>query len=67
MEASSIAEKDLASTRPTRLGLAFKFSVFEFKVMMKPDATCKMALAAYESAIAHYDVVDFFVKLCGAI
>ena len=55
MEASSIAEKDLASTHPTHLGLAFSFSVFEFKVMMKPDAACKMALTAYESAIAHYE------------
>ena len=57
MEASSIAEKDLASAHPTNLGLAFNFSVFEFKVMMKPDATCKMPLAAYESAIAHYEDV----------
>ena len=51
------AEKDLGSTRATRLGWAFDFSVFEFKVMMKPDKACRMALTAYESAIAHYEDV----------
>merc|ERR1712118_603175 len=56
-EAAKVAEKDLAVTHPTRLGLALNFSVFQYEVLSKPDEACKMARTAFEDAIAELDNV----------
>merc|ERR1711862_150605 len=57
-EAQKVAEKDLAVTHPTRLGLALNFSVFQYEVLNKPDDACKMARTAFEDAIAELDNVS---------
>merc|ERR1712173_498990 len=56
-EASNVAEKDLAVTRPIRLGLALNYSVFQYEVLANPDEACKMARTAFEDAIAELDNV----------
>merc|ERR1719512_256096 len=56
-EAHNVAEKDLAVTRPIRLGLALNFSVFQYEVLNNPDEACKMARTAFEDAIAELDNV----------
>merc|ERR1712037_18542 len=57
-EAQKVAEKDLAVTHPTRLGLALNYSVFQYEVLSKPDEACKMARSAFEDAIAELDNVS---------
>merc|ERR1712178_70485 len=57
-EAQAIATKDLAVTRPIRLGLALNFSVFQYEVLQNPEEACKMARSAFEDAIAELDSVD---------
>jgi len=42
-EATEIAEKDLLTTNPIRLGLALNFSVFYYEIMNKPSKACEMA------------------------
>merc|ERR1712218_674520 len=56
-EAHKVAEKDLAVTRPIRLGLALNYSVFQYEVLNNPDEACKMARTAFEDAIAELDNV----------
>ena len=48
------AEK-LPSTHPIRLGLALNFSVFYYEIMEKPSDACKLAKAAFDSAIEDLD------------
>merc|ERR1711992_15350 len=57
VEASKVAEKDLAVTHPIRLGLALNFSVFQYEVLSQPEEACKMARTAFEDAIAELDNV----------
>merc|ERR1712165_161880 len=56
-EATKVAEKDLAVTRPIRLGLALNYSVFQYEVLSNPDDACKLARTAFEDAIAELDNV----------
>ena len=42
-EATELAEKDLLTTNPIRLGLALNFSVFYYEIMNKPSKACEMA------------------------
>merc|ERR1712232_43463 len=55
--AQKVAEADLVVTHPIRLGLALNFSVFQYEVLQNPDAACRMAREAFESAIAELDNV----------
>ena len=48
----AVAEKDLAVTRPTRLGLALHYSIFQYEVLQQPDEACKIVRPALEYAIA---------------
>ena len=41
--ATELAEKDLKTTNPIRLGLALNFSVFYYEIMNKPSKACEMA------------------------
>ena len=50
-----MAEKGLAVTHPTRLGLALSRSVFQYKVLQKPDVACEVARTAFEDAISELD------------
>lgn len=53
--ASSIAETELISTHPIRLGLALNFSVFYFEILNNPDKACQLAKTAFDDAIAELD------------
>jgi len=57
-DALSVAEKDLASTHPIRLGLALNFSVFYYEIMNAPDEACKLAKRAFDDAIAELDTLE---------
>ncbi|KAJ1642398.1 Growth-regulating factor 12 [Coemansia asiatica] len=54
-EASDVADKDLASTHPIRLGLALNFSVFYYEIANSPEKACKLAKDAFDEAIAELD------------
>jgi len=56
--ALAVAEKDLASTHPIRLGLALNFSVFYYEIMNAPDQACKLAKQAFDDAIAELDTLE---------
>mmetsp|Transcript_26484 Transcript_26484/g.12455 ORF Transcript_26484/g.12455 Transcript_26484/m.12455 type:complete len:104 (+) Transcript_26484:326-637(+) len=57
-EASEIADSELASTHPIRLGLALNFSVFYYEVLNSHEKACQLAKTAFDSAIAELDNVD---------
>ena len=57
-EAHEIAQKDLASTHPVKLGLALNFSVFYYEIMQNPEKACKMARDSFDEAIADLDNVQ---------
>ncbi|KAJ1818724.1 Growth-regulating factor 12, partial [Coemansia sp. RSA 2599] len=54
-EASGVANKELASTHPIRLGLALNFSVFYYEIANSPEKACKLAKDAFDDAIAELD------------
>lgn len=54
-EASEVAEANLPSTHPIRLGLALNFSVFYYEILNSPDRACKLAKTAFDDAIAELD------------
>ena len=51
-EATKVANADLPSAHPLRLGLALNFSVFHFEVMSDPEKACAMAKTAYDEGLA---------------
>jgi 14-3-3 protein epsilon len=53
--ASEIANKELPSTNPIRLGLALNFSVFYYEIMNSPDNAIQLAKTAFDSAIESLD------------
>jgi 14-3-3 protein epsilon len=53
--ASEIANKDLASTHPIRLGLALNYSVFFYEIQNDPQKACQLAKQAFDDAIAELD------------
>lgn len=57
-EASDIANADLATTHPIRLGLALNYSVFFYEIVNKPDEACKLAKEAFENAIQELDTLE---------
>ncbi|KAJ2014302.1 Growth-regulating factor 12 [Coemansia sp. S680] len=54
-EASDVANKELASTHPIRLGLALNFSVFYYEIANSPEKACKLAKDAFDDAISELD------------
>ncbi|GJJ06908.1 hypothetical protein Clacol_001104 [Clathrus columnatus] len=50
-----IADSELLSTDPTRLGLALNFSVFYFEQLNSPNRACHLAKYAFDSAIENLD------------
>ncbi|KAL5987814.1 hypothetical protein ACLOJK_035568 [Asimina triloba] len=56
--ASNIANTDLPSTHPIRLGLALNFSVFYYEIMNSPERACHLAKQAFDEAIAELDTLS---------
>ncbi|KAI9479395.1 hypothetical protein LPJ78_004245 [Coemansia sp. RSA 989] len=54
-KASEIANKELPSTHPIRLGLALNFSVFYYEIANSPEKACKLAKDAFDDAISDLD------------
>lgn len=52
-----IANSELASTHPIRLGLALNFSVFYYEILNSPDRACNLAKQAFDEAIAELDTL----------
>jgi len=42
-DAFDIAEKEMASTHPIRLGLALNYSVFFYEIINAPERACELA------------------------
>ncbi|EGR28525.1 hypothetical protein IMG5_173810 [Ichthyophthirius multifiliis] len=57
-KASDIANKDLNTTHPIRLGLALNFSVFYYEVMNDPSQACNLAKQAFDDAIADIEHIE---------
>jgi len=55
--ASDIANAELASTHPIRLGLALNFSVFYYEILNSPERACQLAKHAFDDAIADLDTL----------
>ncbi|KAK9069347.1 hypothetical protein SSX86_011249 [Deinandra increscens subsp. villosa] len=55
--AQDIANSELASTHPIRLGLALNFSVFYYEILNSPDRACGLAKQAFDEAIAELDTL----------
>jgi len=56
--AVDIAEGDLATTHPIRLGLALNFSVFYYEILNAPERACQLAKKAFDEAIAELDTLN---------
>jgi 14-3-3 protein epsilon len=48
----------LATTHPIRLGLALNYSVFHYEILNSPEQACKLAKAAFDSAIADLEGLE---------
>lgn len=57
-KAMEAAEKNLAETHPTRLGLALNYSVCFYEIMQQPDDACALAKKAFDSAIEKLDTLN---------
>ena len=56
--ATELANKDLKTTNPIRLGLALNFSVFYYEILNSPDRACHIAKQAFDDAIAELDTLS---------
>ncbi|XP_056910825.1 14-3-3 protein epsilon isoform X2 [Takifugu flavidus] len=56
--ANDIAQSELTSTHPIRLGLALNFSVFYYEILNSPDRACRLAKEAFDDAIAELDTLN---------
>ncbi|CAO3658445.1 unnamed protein product [Umbelopsis ramanniana] len=56
--ATEIAQVELATTHPIRLGLALNFSVFYYEILNSPDRACHLAKQAFDDAIAELDTLS---------
>ncbi|KAI9503237.1 14-3-3 family protein epsilon [Coemansia spiralis] len=54
-KASEVANTELPSTHPIRLGLALNFSVFYYEIANSPEKACKLAKDAFDDAISELD------------
>ncbi|RKF56712.1 14-3-3 protein-like protein [Erysiphe neolycopersici] len=53
--ATDVAQTELTSTHPIRLGLALNFSVFYYEILNSPDRACHLAKQAFDDAVAELD------------
>jgi 14-3-3 protein epsilon len=56
--ASDVANAELKTTNPIRLGLALNFSVFHYEVMNDPQKACQLAKQAFDEAIADIEHLE---------
>jgi len=56
--ATDIANSDLKTTHPIRLGLALNFSVFYYEVLNDPTKACNLAKQAFDDAIADIEHIE---------
>lgn len=56
--ATDVAQVELATTHPIRLGLALNFSVFYYEILNAPDRACHLAKQAFDDAIAELDTLS---------
>ena len=56
--ASDIANTELKTTHPIRLGLALNFSVFHYETLNDPAKACNLAKTAFDDAIADIEHID---------
>lgn len=56
--ATEIADADLKTTHPIRLGLALNYSVFYYEVKNDPSVACQLAKKAFDDAIADIDQIE---------
>lgn len=56
-KASEKAE-GLSTTHPSRLGLALNYSVFFYEILNSPEQACKLAKAAFDSAIGDLEHLE---------
>ncbi|AOW01691.1 14-3-3 protein Bmh1 [Yarrowia lipolytica] len=56
--ATDVAQTELSSTHPIRLGLALNFSVFYYEILNSPDRACHLAKQAFDDAIAELDTLS---------
>lgn len=56
--ASDIANSELKTTHPIRLGLALNFSVFHYECLNDPEKACNLAKSAFDDAIADIEHID---------
>ena len=56
--ASEIANTELKTTHPIRLGLALNFSVFNYETLNDPAKACNLAKHAFDDAIADIEHID---------
>merc|ERR1712070_1114719 len=56
--ASEIANTELATIHPIRLGLALNFSVFYYEVLNSPEKACNLAKNAFDEAIQELDTLS---------
>lgn len=57
-KASEIANNELKTTHPIRLGLALNFSVFHYECLNDPAKACHLAKAAFDDAIADIEHIE---------
>ncbi|KAL5969180.1 14-3-3 protein zeta [Taenia solium] len=55
--ATDVAEADMQTTHPIRLGLALNFSVFYYEIMNNPKRACELARKAFDDAVAELDTL----------
>lgn len=56
--ATALAETELKTTHPIRLGLALNYSVFHYEVKNDPSKACQLAKQAFDDAIADIDQIE---------
>ena len=57
-DASNIANGEMKTTHPIRLGLALNYSVFYYEVLNDPSKACNLAKQAFDDAIADIEHIE---------
>nr|ANN87788.1 14-3-3 protein [Cryptocaryon irritans] len=57
-QATDVANADLKTTHPIRLGLALNYSVFYYEVLNDPSKACNLAKQAFDDAIADIEHIE---------
>ena len=56
--AEEIAQAEMETTDPIRLGLALNFSVFHYEIKNDPNQACQLAKTAFDDAIADIENIQ---------